>query len=310
MPHLEHIVNVSAHEVVEERNQDLTTEAGDKNQEQELLAEDSPPSQEEIEITELNDSIEYEPSERDRYVKIEEDILNIIEEVRRMPLERRPVLIKLQENKKFKILCEEVNKVVNHINISHLDLNDLNLYNYGCALYIQRQIAPWNNEIKPNKNHIKTKIPPWKQKINRRMNQLRAEIGQMTTKEPLTKNLIKRLQRLKRKYNISEEQFISKIAEHSTQLKALSAEVRNKTKKAESKNINKLFKENPRNVYRKLTEDEIIVEKPPLKEDLEKFWRPLFETPKYHKESEWVQEIVDKNSDKPEMSFFISLKKM
>ena len=70
----------------------------------------------------------------------------------------------------------------------------------------------------------------------------------MTSKEPLTKNRVNRLRRLKRKYGISQDQFNAKVAEHHTQLKALAAELRNRNKKFEKKRINKQFKENPKNV--------------------------------------------------------------
>ena len=237
-------------------------------------------------------------------MKLEEDILNVIEEVKRMPLEKRPTLIKFRENKKYKDLKIEVNDVIRNMNIEDLDLDQLNMYHYGCALYIQRQIAPWIDETKTNTKRAKSKTPPWKQKITRRINKLRAEISQMTTNEPLTRGLINRLNRLKRKYGISQEQFTARIAEHRAQLKALAAELRNKTKKAESKQINKQFKENPRNVYRSLMEETIEVEKPPEKDKLDQFWRPLFENPKEHTENRWVKEVIHQNRDKTEMISF------
>ena len=104
---------------------------------------------------------------------------------------------------------------------------------------------------------------------------MRAEISQMATSEPPSRNLLNRLRRLKRKYGISEEQFKAKIAEHQVQLKALAAEIKNRGKKAEVKQINKQFKENPRKVYRDLIEENIDVENPPAKDKLEEFWRPL-----------------------------------
>ena len=65
--------------------------------------------------------------------------------------------------------------MVGNMNIEDLDLNQLNTYHYGCALYIQRQIAPWFNEAKPNRKRNRPKTPPWKTKITKRINQLRAE---------------------------------------------------------------------------------------------------------------------------------------
>ena len=109
------------------------------------------------------------------------------------------------------------------MNLEDLDLNQLNMYHFGTALYIQRKIAPWNDETRSNNKKAKPKQPLWKKKIQKRIDQLRAEISQMTTKEPLTRHLLNRLKRLKRKYNISQDNFNARIAEHSTQLKALTA---------------------------------------------------------------------------------------
>ena len=51
-------------------------------------------------------------------------------------------------------------------------------------------------------------------------------------------------------------------------------------------------------------EESIEVQKPPEKEKLEEFWRPLFETPKVHEENRWVKEIIHQNKDKAEMNLF------
>ena len=101
-------------------------------------------------------------------VTLEQEILNTIEEVKRLPIEKRPALIKMRENKKFKDLKSEVNQVLQNMEIMDLDLDQLNIFHYGSALYIQRQIAPWYDESKPyrirNKNN---KVPKWKQKITK-----------------------------------------------------------------------------------------------------------------------------------------------
>ena len=176
------------------------------------------------------------------------------------------------------------------MSIDDLSIDEVNIYNFGCALYVQRKVDPWLNENKNNRKRAKHDAPPWKKKINKRINQLRAEISQMTTSEPLARNVINRLRRLKRKDGISEDKFKEKVAEHHAQLKALAAELRNKNKKFEQKRINKQFKENPRNVYRDLMEEDIEVKEPPEKEKLE-----------VHREDRWVRKIIHQNKEKPEM---------
>ena len=63
-------------------------------------------------------------------------------------------------------------------------------------------------------------------------------------------------------------------------IKALAAQLQNKERKAKRKWINKQFAENPRKVYRDMAGDAIEVQQPPDKEDLEQFWRPLYEDQK------------------------------
>ena len=106
----------------------------------------------------------------------------------------------------------------------------------------------------------------------------------MTRNEPMTKSLINRIHRIQRKYNIDSTEFKAKVAEHQVALKGLTTELKNKEKKIENRRINTLFRENPRAVYRELKEESISVENPPDKDELEQFWRPLFETPKNHEE--------------------------
>ena len=47
--------------------------------------------------------------------------------------------------------------------------------------------------------------------------------------------------------------------------------------------------------------DSIKVEKPPSKEEIERFWKPLYEDRKDHQESQWIETIVEKNRDKQQM---------
>ena len=138
-----------------------------------------------------------------------------------MSLEKRPTLIKLNENRKYKELRQKVNEVMFTMYLEDLNLDEINIYHFGCALFIQRKVAPWFDEDKKHRKRFQEKTPLWKKKINKRISLLRAEISYMTTKEPATKNLLNRIRRLKRKYNISQEHFNARIAEHTAQLKAL-----------------------------------------------------------------------------------------
>ena len=51
--------------------------------------------------------------------------------------------------------------------------------------------------------------------------------------------------------------------------------------------------------------ESIEVLKPPCEEQLENFWRPLYETPVQHKENEWINTIMSENRERQEMAPFI-----
>ena len=78
--------------------------------------------------------------------------------------------------------------------------------------------------------------------------------------------------------------------------------MKNKEKKINQKVINKKFSEHPRKVYREFKDETIEVKEPPEKEELENFWRPLYEQEKQHTEGDWINLIKDSNREKPKMT--------
>ena len=110
---------------------------------------------------------------------------------------------------------------------------------------------------------------------------------------------------IKRKYGINDSQIQAKIADHQAEVKALAAQIRNKERKIKTKEINRKFSENPRKVHREILKQNIDVKNPPKKEELEQFWRPLFENPKQHQENEWVETVKAENEHKTPMAKFI-----
>ena len=115
------------------------------------------------------------------------------------------------------------------------------------------------------------------------------------------RNLLRKIDGIKRRYNISNDQMEGRLAEHQAIVKGLAAELRSKEKKIKTKQINKQFAENPRVVYRSIARETIEVREPPKEEEVERFWRPLFEDPKQHQESQWIETIIEKNREKQEM---------
>ena len=123
---------------------------------------------------------------------------------------------------------------------------------------------------------------------------LRGEISQMVNNDSLKS----KIGQMERKYGIDDSQIQARIAEHQAEVKALSAQIRNKEKNQKAKEINKSFSLNPRKVHREILKQNIEIKNPPDKKELEQFWRPLFENPKTHTEGEWIETVKEENKDK------------
>ena len=152
------------------------------------------------------------------------------------------------------------------------------------------------NQKRGKKNEM-----PWKYKLQKKVNTLRRELSLLVTKEPSTKHTAMKIRRIHRKYKIKEGQINARIAEHQADIKGIAATIRNRENKEKAKIINSEFSKNPRKVYNDLINENIEVKKPPEKEALEHFWRPLYETEKIHEEHEWIEIIETKNETKPKM---------
>ena len=244
-------------------------------------------------------------------VELEEELSNRIEEVRMMDMKDRPKLIKLRNNRKLKETTQKVNLALSRLFTVIPDIRELNNINYGAALFIQEKILPPRNSER-NRSHRtgirrpnQTGVPGWKRKLVQKITLHRAEVSQMTIFSSgihTGKNLCRKIRQIKRKYNINGDDLSGKIAELKANIKGMAEEVRNRERKAEERRINKQFDQNPRSVYSKLSGDSIEVVKPPKKEELDAFWRPLFENEQQHNESEWIARIESTNSPKPPMS--------
>lgn len=233
--------------------------------------------------------------------RISDELINTIEEVKNMSMKNRPKLIKLVENKQFKTMLKQVNFIMNDIIEIDVPLTELNNTTYGAALYIQRKLAPWYDEKRPKRSRAPKKESTWKIKIQKKIQNFRKELSLMLQTRPLTKRLALRVHRIQRKYKIRDTNMRDKIAEHQAEIKGLAAQLKNKERKIDQKVINKQFAENPRKVYRELTRESIQIDKPPQQEDLDQFWRPLYEERKIHTEGDWINLIKDKNENKNKM---------
>lgn len=237
--------------------------------------------------------------------ELEEELANKIEQTKELSLHERPRLIRIKEDRRFKELLKNVNIGLEKITPISSTLTEINNTTYGAAWYIQSKLLPdYNERPTGNRKNNRNKGPIWKRKLQEKIECLRKELSQMTAftnSNNRPANLLRKINKILRKYNIHENQLRERIAEHQALVKGFAEQIRCKEKKINSKQINKQFNENPRIVYRNMTNKSIEVKTPPSEDEVERFWRPLYEDPKQHHEAEWIQNIEEINREKPHM---------
>ena len=247
-------------------------------------------------------NIQDEPDQEQQ--DLEEELANKIEEVSWKNLNDRVKLIKLKENKKLKALIKRVNTGLTKIVPKTSTLTQLNQASYGAAWYVQSRMAPGFAEKTSSNNKKRNQTPKWKYDKTTKINKLRAEVSQIKTYMQLQEHprkLQRKIEKIKKEYKVGEQQLNGLIAEHQAKIKALAAQIKNTETKINEKRINKQFAENPRLVYRNLACNTIEVKEPPRLEDIEGYWRPLYEDPTQHQEPRWIDTIKEKNRNKPIM---------
>ena len=166
--------------------------------------------------------------EDDDVKAIRDELMNTIEEVKRINFSERPRLIKLISNKTLKTLTITVNTIIDELIPVETPILELNSITFGAALYIQRTIAPWFDEKRKKPKRGKKNAMPWKYKLQKKVDTLRRELSLLVKKEPHTKHTAMKIRRIHRKYKIQEGQLNAKIAEHQADIKGIAAAIRNK----------------------------------------------------------------------------------
>ena len=106
-----------------------------------------------------------------------------------------------------------------------------------------------------------------------------------------TPNNSKRKERVKKKYKIVSVQDIETAREIiKMKIQAKAQRVRRHEKRSKQYKQNRLFQNDRKKFYRTLGKSQIQVEKPPKKEEIERFWKEILEDEKSHQYSaEWIE---------------------
>jgi len=140
-----------------------------------------------------------------------------------------------------------------------------------------------------NQEERTAKIPLWR-KMEIDLNMKRKECGQITEylRGIRSERLSKIMNDIRNKYKIQRDsQLEERKVELGMQITALAKRIKNADDKHERRKQNNKFETNPKLFYRELREEKIDIKKIPSKEDLENFWRNLYEEEKeYNSDAE------------------------
>ena len=245
------------------------------------------------------------PDPDDEQLAVEEELSNTIEEVRAMRMEDRPTLSKLQTYGSTKALIAKVNIALLRLIPAAINLTDLNHVTYAAGLYIDRKMSPRSHNQNRDRPRTPATTPAWKLKLQKQLNLCRKELNQIKQfiANPTARGRLKNIiSRLCAKYHTNTTGLQNTARELEGKIPALAKRIKNQDNKNNSKTQNRQFKTNQKSFYRNLIRDTIRVESPPAEEDLENYWRPLFENDVTHnQEAQWITDIERMNETKPEM---------
>ena len=130
--------------------------------------------------------------------------------------------------------------------------------------------------------------------MNRRINELRADINKISQMNDLrtSPKMERNTNSMKTKYQTVDEQTRSTSLETLKQrLYALNNRLSRYQRRQKQYQQNNDFRNKQSKLFDELEGNRITIMDPPSKEDIEKFWKPLYENKKeYNKNAAWLQE--------------------
>ena len=163
--------------------------------------------------------------------------------------------------------------------------------------------SPPNNR---NRNP-KPFTPKWKINVTKKINSSRAIISQIQeylTKPNPSARLTRKINKLKRDNRLStNNQLRQKQTELKVEVPALALLIKTTEAKINTKKHNAQFNSNARKFYQQIIQEKISVTNPPPQEQLEQYWRPLYEEAIVHNSNaNWIPTIAESNRTKPTMN--------
>lgn len=190
-----------------------------------------------------------------------------------------------------------------------VSLTELNQVTCAAGLYFNQKMFPNKDMSRRERIRAPQRTPQWKLKIQKQINMYRKELSKIKqhVRTPRDQGRLKRnIDRISKNYIKDSDQLNNIARELQGKIPALAKRIKNKEQKDNTRVQNQQFGTNSRALYRTLITKPIVVERPPEKQSLEDYWRPLFENVAVHnKEAGWIGDIKEINGDKPEMQELI-----
>ena len=241
--------------------------------------------------------LESNPNADEYFQNLKSDILKNLLEIQKLSFKDRRRLPKLMKSLKLSHLIREANKVLDDIKneMPNLNLHVINQMMYATAVTVTERIGV---EISTTGKAPQRKCPPWKRRIQRIIEEKRRDISLLKEiGNPKSTMSQRKSKQVIAKYCIKNDQdVLKKTEELKQQMQAKAQRIRRYDKRSQQFRQNKLFMSDPRKFYREVGNKNILIEKPPTKQEISSFWKNLWESKKNHnKDSQWIKEYLNKN---------------
>ena len=206
--------------------------------------------------------------------ELKEEILRKIHQIKHMRVEEREKLCKMRSDKRARILINRTKLATKEIlRVCEETLENINKVIYAEAYVVTEKL---NGEPKKYTNRRTNKKPRWKEKTEKEMNELRGKVSILDELLRGVKVKSRILNRMKKKYKMKNFEDLAPLKETLKQKIQLKAQImRRYDKRSKFCRHSNTFKMDEKKFYRELGKTQVTVEKPPYKEEAEKFWTSI-----------------------------------
>lgn len=288
------------------------TEDRQTNSEARQPVQRSPPIYAEIEEPENGIQPRIQPTQGDNIqlnqdqIALKETLLDMMEEERYRDVKEREKLPKIPLSKTLKALIGDMNRIIETIEQEGMDITATNRLQYCAAKLVSDKIAPQKPRHQ-NKRRQKQHQPAWKKRLTNQINNLRAEVSILEEYKNgiRTAKVMKKAKKIIDKHAIKNDEELRFIIQNNKlQIQADAKKLRDLQKKDKRKKQNKLFRENPKQLYRELSQSDIKVERTPDPVEVMAFWSNIYENQKPHnKEADWLRQQKEEAQNQEKMEW-------